>query len=305
MGVHMTDRYPPLQADEFLREALAYMEPLRGSYVHAAITRDYMEKTGIKCAGYAAWLDRLLGYLVTKYGLLGRSVLDLGCGSGELTVQMNRLGYQAVGVDVHEKHLERAKVLARENGLNDDIFVMNRGQRLPFGDRMFDVVTLLSVLEHMDDQALSWILPELRRICRGVVFVLVPNKMRVIDDHTGMKLVPLMPQWLANIYTRIHNCEYRRYIANRGSWDVHYRWFGQIERTFKDYGFSMDTVPDDLIYPPITTCPPMKNIGKRLRLGHQAVYLRLPVERIVRRRGLPLHSLYPYLNLVFRPLSGN
>ena len=45
MEVKMTHAIQPLRAERFLKAALEYMEPFKGSYIYDAIVRDYREKT--------------------------------------------------------------------------------------------------------------------------------------------------------------------------------------------------------------------------------------------------------------------
>lgn len=139
----------------------------------------------------------MLEVVKQNYNLKGGRILDFGCGSGELTVRMGCLGYEVYGLDVHEDHLALAKILAVENGLSEDIFILNTSNRLPFPDAYLDIITMFSVLEHLDDTTLDWLLPELKRVCRGIVYVLVPNRLKPTDDHSGLRFVPWIPRWLA------------------------------------------------------------------------------------------------------------
>ena len=75
-----------------------------------------------------------------------RTVLDLGCGTGALTVRLAQRGYQVVGVDLSESMLDGARERARKAGrvaldlVRDDI----RTVRL---DRTFDaVICMFAVL---------------------------------------------------------------------------------------------------------------------------------------------------------------
>lgn len=189
----MTSNIKPLMAEKFLEAALEYMELFKGTYIYDAIVSDFMQKTGKVDAGYGLWLKQMLNFVTQKYNLRkGSKILDFGCGTGELTVQMRCLGYEAYGLDIHQKHLRLAKILALENGLSEEMFILNdpNSNKLPFMDNTFDLVTLFSVLEHLGDCTLRWLLPELKRVCRGVLYILVPNRLKPTDDHTGLKFVP-------------------------------------------------------------------------------------------------------------------
>ena len=118
------------------------------------------------------------------------------------------LELRTYGLDLHEGHINLARILAAENGVPSTAFIWSTeapgiGGELPFEDSSFDIVMLLSVLEHMSDAALSAALPEIHRIFRGVVYVLVPNRLKTVDDHTDLKGVCWMPRWLAAAYVKM------------------------------------------------------------------------------------------------------
>ena len=60
--------------------------------VYDALTRN------VDYPARAAYLDKL----IRRYGNGGEIVLDLACGTGSLTVELDRLGYDMIGVDKSE-----------------------------------------------------------------------------------------------------------------------------------------------------------------------------------------------------------
>ena len=173
------DILKPLKAERFMCEIKNYFDSAKGTYLYDVCISEHMKKAGISESDYGLWLKKLLEYLTDKYSLRGENILDFGCGTGELTVWMNCLGYNAVGVDIHEQFLKYAKILATENGLSEKIFIHTTDKRLPFPDGSMDIVTMFSVLEHVSDKTLiNNVIPELKRICRGIIYVLVPNKLK-------------------------------------------------------------------------------------------------------------------------------
>lgn len=298
----MSQTIQPLKAEKFLEAALKCMEPFKGTYVYNAVTRDYREKTDHVDAGYGRWLKNMLEFLTQYYNLKNKRILDFGCGTGELTVRMNCLGYQAYGIDVHEKHLELAKLLAKENDLPDNIFILNQINKLPFDDKSFDIITMFSVLEHIDDATLAWLLSEFHRVCRGIVYILVPNRLKPTDDHTGLHFVPWMPRWLALRYVKMRGRKHGYFISQDGSWDVYYRSFSRIVSLFRQQGFTPDFPPDTVIYPPLDKAPPITRIGKHLTLRTRRVFMGVPLPvRIMMKLGYPKQAFYPYLNLILIP----
>ena len=88
-------------------------------------------------------------------------VLDLGCGTGWATAEAVRAGAEAVGADVAEAALERARAAHPELAFER---VPDDGP-LPFGDGSFDLVWASEVIAHVLDLA-TW-LSEVRRVLRS------------------------------------------------------------------------------------------------------------------------------------------
>jgi len=299
----MTELLNPLKAEQFLEAVKTRLAPAEGTYIYEACIRNYLEKTSPNdSSGYVQWLRELLPYLSREASVQRGKVLDLGCGTGELTVLMNLIGFDSTGVDVHEQDIRLAKMLARENGLSENMFVYGDGEdRLPFADDSFDIVTMISVLEHTTDQTLQRLVPELARICRGVVFVQAPNKLSISDDHTGLKFVPWMPHWLARHYVAARGDRYRYYISASGSWDVHYRNFEETIATFQDH-FDYAFSPDACCFPKQREDDLLLKIGKTLHFSNRNVFVGVPLpwRRIRMKMGYPKEAYYPYINLIFK-----
>ena len=88
----------------------------------------------------------------------GHRVLDLGSGAGEFTAEIAKVGARAVGVEVAEAALARAR--SRHPGL--DFRLVPLDGPLPFENAAFDLVWASEVIEHVADTA-RW-LSEARRV---------------------------------------------------------------------------------------------------------------------------------------------
>jgi SAM-dependent methyltransferase len=102
-------------------------------------------------------------------------VLDLGCGEGDLTAVLVQAGARALGVDVAEAALARAR--RRHPQLSFERVAIDGP--LPFADGTFDVVWASEVIEHVADTA-RW-LSEIRRVLvpRGRLLLTTPNHGRL------------------------------------------------------------------------------------------------------------------------------
>jgi ubiquinone/menaquinone biosynthesis C-methylase UbiE len=101
--------------------------------------------------------ERRLGFLRGEVRP-GDRALDVGCGTGEFTAFLAESGVQAVGVDVAQAALGRAR--ARHPGL--DFRLVPVEGPLPFEDGSFELAWASEVIEHVADTA-RW-LSELRRV---------------------------------------------------------------------------------------------------------------------------------------------
>jgi ubiquinone/menaquinone biosynthesis C-methylase UbiE len=102
------------------------------------------------------------------------SLLDVGCGSGDVPVwiasQVAR-PVNVVGVDVKPLHLHAAPPALR--GVVADVHA------LPFPDGRFDVVTASLFLHHFDGDDVARVLRELYRVTRGALVVNDLRRSRV------------------------------------------------------------------------------------------------------------------------------
>jgi ubiquinone/menaquinone biosynthesis C-methylase UbiE len=102
----------------------------------------------------------------------GARVADLGCGSGAFTSQLERAGYDSVGLDISAKLIEVGR--RKYPGIE---FVAGDIEHLPFPDASFDGVMLSGVVHHFPDP--SPCAAEVHRVLRpgGHFLAFDPNRM--------------------------------------------------------------------------------------------------------------------------------
>jgi SAM-dependent methyltransferase len=105
----------------------------------------------------------------------GERVLDLGCGTGRFVAALRDAGADAVGVELAETALRRARV----NAPGADLRLVEPDGSLPLDHGSVDLVWCSEVLEHVPDTA--HLLLEARRVLRsgGRLLVTVPYHGRV------------------------------------------------------------------------------------------------------------------------------
>lgn len=102
-------------------------------------------------------LPRLVPF--QKYS--GRRVLEVGCGAGTDLIQFARHGARVTGIDMAASAIELARKNFALEGRKAQ-FVVADGERLPFGERTFDLVYAHGVVQYTtDDRAL---IRECRRV---------------------------------------------------------------------------------------------------------------------------------------------
>jgi len=133
-------------------------------------------------AGYEAWYaghgaradrqeKRLLAGLLARFPR-GGTVLDVGCGTGHFTRWFVEQGLQAVGLDRSPVMLAEA---AKLNGLR---YVQGDALALPFGDRTFDLVAMVTTLEFVADPRRA--LSEAVRVSRSGLILGVLNRLSLL-----------------------------------------------------------------------------------------------------------------------------
>ena len=102
------------------------------------------------------------------YPLKGKSVLDLGSGTGSWISALNQHGLsQAVGADFSEKMIRQARQKHPEIE-----FYHQHGENLSaFDDNSFDVVTATFVLHGMKKEKRARVLNEMKRVARHRVII--------------------------------------------------------------------------------------------------------------------------------------
>lgn len=101
-------------------------------------------------------------------------VLDVGSGSGWLSLELARRGCHVVPLDLSLKNLQRI----RQKDSNV-LPVLADGARLPFVDNTFDWITIIEVVEHLVQPQQT--LQELQRVLKpdGRLVICVPYKEKI------------------------------------------------------------------------------------------------------------------------------
>lgn len=94
-----------------------------------------------------------LNWIDSHAQLVGKSVLDIGCGGGILAESMADAGATVTGIDLSEKALGVARLHLLESGKKVDYRMISAEELATQAADTFDVVTCMEMLEHVPNPA--------------------------------------------------------------------------------------------------------------------------------------------------------
>jgi len=162
--------------------------------------------------------------IVQGVDLAGRSVLDIGCGTGGPALLLaGETGLaRLVAIDVEAPVLERARAQASESGLADRVaFQQIEPGPLPFADSSFDIVFSKDALIHIPDKA---------GLYRDVLRVLRPGGAFLASDWLGGENTAASPEWQR--YQRLGHLDFTMVTA------------AQVEEEMRAAGFETVSTRD-------------------------------------------------------------
>jgi len=146
--------------------------------------------------------DAVLDALAAAFGLTGRDVvLDVGCGTGQLTLPLARRVRAAIGLDPEPGMLARARLAAAEAGVPNVTWALGGDGDLPalaglLGDGSVAAVTVAQALHWMDHERLFRVALPLVRPGGGVAVVTNGTPLWLQDSDWSRALRGFLADWL-------------------------------------------------------------------------------------------------------------
>ncbi|MFA6099393.1 MAG: class I SAM-dependent methyltransferase [Patescibacteria group bacterium] len=229
--------------------------------------------------------------------IAGKRILDVGSGSGSSAFALIDAGADFVqGVEPNADFVKLANQRAHDEGLSEKVSFLQikDTNKLPFDDGRFDIVTFNAVLEHIDPKLRAPILQEAYRCLKKdglLVITESPNKVFPYDGHTTLlPLIPWLPfNWAVALASRFSR------NSPRGLTKDQYIAEGLVGVTYCQIKKAL----------PQTVCLNLQggDAEWKTNLHHSSLftrYLLLAVEKFYKLFKLPLASVMPVLDLVFR-----
>lgn len=122
----------------------------------------------------------------------GNTIIDVGCGDGAVVRHLARLGAEAIGIEVSEGQLERARALPGR----DETYMVGSGESLPFAGASAGAILYMKSFHHLPPAAMPLALSEAARVLEpaGKLVVIEPlaegnyfEAMRPMEDETGVR----------------------------------------------------------------------------------------------------------------------
>ena len=110
-----------------------------------------------------SWRKRFVRTLAHSLPAKEPVILDLACGTGDLTKAMAQRGWQVTGQDISAEMMEVGKVKCQDVKPQPQ-FVLGSAEQIPFADGTFDAVTIAFGLRNFDHRAQC--LQEIRRVLK-------------------------------------------------------------------------------------------------------------------------------------------
>jgi len=115
---------------------------------YSQIAQSYDRYRDISPSRLKLWLNKIiqLGKIAP-----GSRVLDIGCGTGRLTIPLQQMtDAEVYGLDLSPEMLEQAM---NKKGAEAIHWILGDAQALPFSDKFFDCTFMCLVLHHIEDRA--------------------------------------------------------------------------------------------------------------------------------------------------------
>ncbi len=125
--------------------------------------------------------------------------LDVGCSAGIMTGRFAEHFKTVVGIDVDRDAVAYAQATKQKANVE---YLLGDGAPIPLPDNSIDVAICAQVYEHVPDP--DGLARDLHRVLRpgGFCFFSGPNRLAIMEEHTGLPFIHWLPRRMANWIVR-------------------------------------------------------------------------------------------------------
>ena len=168
-------------------------------------------------------------YLYKKrIDLTSAKVLEIGCGTGDFSLELAKAGASVVALDMSQQRIDALRKRTVEIRLKLDL-VVGDAQKTSFENETFDLILCRNVIEHVCNP--PRLVEEMGRILKpgGAIQLTAPNRYSISqlfrDEHYRLPLVAILPRKLAGfVVCRIFNLEDEYSVSVIPSYDLLKTW---------------------------------------------------------------------------------
>lgn len=228
------------------------------AYVYDALMQD---------VDYPKWVD-YIELLFKRYGVKPRQIVDLACGTGNVTILLKERGYEVIGIDQSEDMLFVAREKARKRGMNIP-FIFQDMRHISLHHAVDAMTCICDGINYISSEE------ELDLVFEGVYRYLNPNGIFVFDISSYYKLSSIIANntfvrteedvayiWENYFDRRSRVCEMElSFFVKEGEYykrfdEIHYQRAYHAEEIVKH--LEKNGFEDIGVYQPFTLKPPSK-----------------------------------------------
>lgn len=151
--------------------------------------------------------------ITTTIHPVGKSVLDVGTGTGSLALDLSKTAEKVIGIDLSSEMLEIAK---RKNKTNNLTFLLMDASNMSYKDEEFDIVTISLGLHDMPLEIRTLVLKEVKRVLKsnGKLFILDYDLPQ--NDFLGTVSSHLINLLESKYYLDFIKADFESYLSTLG-----------------------------------------------------------------------------------------
>jgi ubiquinone/menaquinone biosynthesis C-methylase UbiE len=177
---------------------------------------------------------RMIDTLQERFDFTGKTIADIGSGSGRSTNQLAKYAKHVIGVEPEKAMRDEALRNTEELGLENIVYVDGRAEDIPLDDASVDVVAALTATMYPPDEVIPLFIAEARRVVKPGGFIF---SVDVTPGWYGGELDRVIDDPEADVELQVHHdC----FVEDAGFnyFDVDQTsYYGSLEKIIGTYGF--------------------------------------------------------------------